>query len=442
MAVAIPYNPRPYQREIHEAMFKHRFCTVVMHRRAGKTVMVINHMLAQAGIGLKEKQGHLLYAYVAPYRNQAKTIAWEYLKHFTVNIPRVINESDLSVTLDDRATVRIFGADNAQALRGLRFDGIVLDEVADMKSEVWDEIVRPALADRNGWAIFIGTPKGVNLFSELYERGLHPDKNPGWYSVLRNVDETGALSQAEVEDLRAGMSDNAFRQEMLCDFAASNDNTLITLDMVHDAVERQYSVNDMAGIPVIMGVDVAREGGDATVFCWRQGLSCEPMEVHRGLSLMDTADRIAAHLKARPEIVHCCIDVGMGAGVIDRLRDLGYRRKVVEVPFGSKAVQASRFLNRRAEMWFSIREWLQSGGSLPNDSDLKSDLTGPTYSFDTAGRVVLEKKEDLKKRLNRSPDRADALCLTFAVPVRLNSLEDNWKSTKKAKTSYDVLEYA
>ena len=140
---------------------------IVAHRRLGKTVCVINHAIMKA---LMDTSGSGRYGYIAPYRSQAKSIAWDYVKHFTAPVPgRNVNETELTVDFPNGARIRLFGADNPDAMRGLYFDGVILDEVADMKPEVWGEIIRPALSDRNGWACFIGTPKGQNLFHELYE---------------------------------------------------------------------------------------------------------------------------------------------------------------------------------------------------------------------------------------------------------------------------------
>lgn len=419
--VSIPYCPRPYQAEIHEQLEKHRFAVIVMHRRAGKTVMVLNHMLRCA---LQSRRLSSLFAYIAPFRDQAKAIAWRYLQHFSAPVPgRKFNQTELSVAFPNGSAIRLFGADNADALRGLRFDGVVMDEVADMKPSVWMEVVRPALSDRNGWGIFIGTPRGQNLFFEMFQEASAVEAKGGqWCAIMRRVDETGALPAEEIASLQAEMSANAFRQEYLCDFSASADDVLIPIDLVTAAAARVYKPADVRGIPVVMGVDVARTGADATVFCFRQGLNCEPVEVFHGLDNMAVADRVAARLRDRPEVVHCCIDVGMGAGVIDRLRAMGFGRRVMEVPFGSAALDDNRYLNRRAEMWMAIRTWLEDGGALPNDPALKTDLAMPRYSFNTAGKVQLEKKEDIRKRLGRSPDRADALALTFAVPVRIGGM--------------------
>lgn len=406
--VTIPYKPRPYQARLHKELETHRFGVIVMHRRAGKTVLVTAHMLLSA---LATKRPSAMYGYVAPYRNQAKAIAWGLLKHFSAPLPGVqVNESELSITLHNGAVLRVFGADNADALRGLRFDGCVLDEVADMKPDVWQEVVRPALSDRQGWAVFIGTPKGVNLFSELYEQG---QREPGWFSAMLRVDETGALPPEEVEALKREMSDKSFRQEYLCDFTASSDDILITIDMVTEACQRIYTPEDVEGMPLVMGVDVARFGADSSVVCLRRGLICQPPHVFRNLDNMDLADAVADLVhRHQPDAVF--VDAGQGQGVIDRLRHIGV--DVVEVPFGGKARQP-RFNNRRSEMWYAVREWLQAGGFVPDDARLKAELTTPTYAFDPAGRICLERKEDIKERLGSSPDIADALALTFASPV-------------------------
>ena len=223
--IVIPYKPRYPQDEIHKALESRRFVVLVAHRRLGKTVCVINHLIKQALLCGKERG---IFGYVAPFRNQAKSIAWLYLKHFTAPLPgREINEVDLCITVPNAAgstsQIRIFGADNANSLRGLYFDGVCLDEVAQMDPEVWGEIIRPALADRMGFAVFIGTPKGMNLFHELYTHASTAmlEEGSDWCAALYKADETGVISPAELEALRKEISDEAFRQEFLCDFAAA-----------------------------------------------------------------------------------------------------------------------------------------------------------------------------------------------------------------------------
>lgn len=414
--VDIPYEPRYPQ--VHEALERTRFVALVAHRRFGKTVLSVNHLIKMALLCRRERGS---FAYVGPFRNQAKGVAWDYLKTYSAPVPGLrVNESELSIILPNGARLRVFGADNPDALRGLYFDGVVLDEVADMKPDVWEKIVRPALSDRRGWALFIGTPKGVNLFSELYFKALtlQAKGDPDWAALCFPVTETSALPPSEVEDARADMSESAFRQEYLCDFTASTDNALVTLDEADAAMRRRVEPEAVAAWPLLMGVDVARFGGDATVFFRRRGLLAYPPEVMRDLSNTEVAHRLmAAIAEYRPAYV--CIDQGQGTGVIDLVRELcrGRETAVIEVPFGSRATKPERFVNRRAEMWTAIRDWLRGGGALPDSEALRAELTAPTYDYDAAGRLRLEAKEEVKIRLKRSTDVADALALTFAIPA-------------------------
>ena len=415
-AIEIPYTPR--YPHVHEVLERTRFVVLVAHRRFGKTVLAVNHLLKAALLCRRERGS---FAYVGPFRNQAKAVAWDYLKAYAAPLPGIqINESELSIVLPGGARLRIFGADNPDALRGLYFDGIVLDEVADMKPDVWESIIQPALADRGGRALFIGTPKGVNLFSQLYFRAaeLQAAGDPDWAALSFPVTATNALPPAEVERLRREQSDNVFRQEFLCDFSASTDNVLITLDEVDAAMRRPADPEAVAAWPLVIGVDVARFGDDATVFFRRRGLTAFPPDILRKFSNVDVAHRLMACIEEyRPACV--CIDQGQGTGVIDLVRALVRNPEtvIVEVPFGSRALKPERFFNRRAEMWTSIRDWLRAGGRLPKNDALRAELSTPVYDYDAAGRLRLEAKDAIKERLRHSTDLADALALTFAVPV-------------------------
>ena len=360
-----------------------------------------------------DSSGNGRYGYVAPFRSQAKSIAWDYVKEFSAPVPgHVVNEGELTVDFPNGSRIRLFGADNPDAMRGLYFDGVVLDEVADMKPEVWGAILRPELADRNGWACFIGTPKGMNLFYELYTLGQN---TPQWASAMYRADETGIIPEQELVDAQAVMSANQYRQEFLCDFNASEDNVLITIDMVSKAAKKGLTEADIRGAVRVIGVDVARFGDDRSVICRREGLWCHDMRVVEKADNMTFAGIVAREIdEFRPDGVF--IDAGRGEGVIDRLRQLGYR--VMEINFGMKATDSAKYANKRSEMWDRIREWLEAGAAIPNNPDLKGELASPTYKFDAAGRLVLEPKEKMKERGLRSPDMADALALTFAFPLR------------------------
>jgi hypothetical protein len=378
----------------------------------GKTVLAVNQLIKRA---ITDGKLRAVYGYIAPFRSQAKSIAWEYLKHYTAPVPgREVNESELFVTLPNGAKIRLFGADNPDALRGHYFDGLILDEVAQMKREVWDEILQPALSDRKGWAVFIGTPKGVgNLFHDLY-LAAQKDASGGWSAMIYRVMDTAALDPAEVDRLHAEMSKNAFRQEYLCDFSASSDDTLITIDDVISAAQRNHAPSSYLSMPLVFGVDVARFGGDRSVVFPRRGLVAENPVILSGQDNVEVAQRIISlYHEHKPHSIF--VDAGQGQGVIDIIRRA--LPCVYEIPFGGQALEAAKFINRRSEMWFLMREWVRSGGQIPNIPDLVTELSAPTYSFNTTGKIQLEKKEQIKERVGRSPDLADALALTFAIPV-------------------------
>lgn len=415
--IVIPYRPRPIWRtSLHPALEKYRFSVLVCHRRFGKTVGAVNHMIKQ---GITNTHEAPRYAYLAPFLKQAKLIAWEYLKHYTSVIPGATpNESDLYVELPTLhsgwpgARFYIIGADHPDALRGGYWDGVVIDEYAQIKPSLWGEVIRPALSDREGWAVFIGTPKGQNQFYEMYQLA---QRESGWFSCLYRVDETNVLSKEEIEDMKKTMTEMEARQELYCDFSASSSDVVIPIDLVSAAAARELLEEQVAGQPVVLGVDVARFGDDRTVTTIRQGLWCREQRIFSGLDTMAVAERVIIAINEfRPAGIF--VDAGaMGAGVIDRLRQLRYY--VSEVNFGAAALDNNRYANIRAEMYFKTKEWLESGGAIPDDRKLKTELSTVEYKFNQAGKILLEPKDKLKERTGWSPDLADSLALTFARPV-------------------------
>lgn len=411
---------RAWQRECAKLSNGARFVVMALHRRAGKTEIALKKLLDSAVRNRLELPN---YFYVAPQLKQARAIAWARLKQMVeplrIHGAVAVSEVDSLVRFTHNgAVVRIYGADNPDSMRGVRLDGCVVDEVAQIKPAVWEEILRPALSDRAGWAWFIGTPKGVNLFSELF---FAAEGREGWARALYTVDDTDALLPSEVAAIRSEMSENAYAREYLCDFSAAGDDQLISLTDVEQAARRVLTADDIDGMPRVLGVDPARFGDDRSVIVSRQGLQVFAPQVFRGVDNMDLAARVAARMvEWQPDAVF--IDSGAGAGVIDRLRQLGH--EVIEVNFGGKPVTDVRFANRRAEMWMTLADQVRAGLAIPNDVALKVELATPTYSYDAQQRIIIESKDDIRKRLPGagSPDIADALALTFAYPVAQRSL--------------------
>lgn len=407
--IDLGFRPRPWQAEVFKAFL--RFTILVVHRRGGKTLLAIMKLIDAA---LRADRPLSRYAYIAPQLKQAKGIAWDYLKNYARKVPGTqVNESELWIKFANGAQIRLFGADNPDSFRGFYFDGVVLDEVAQMPLNLWGEILLPAIADRHGWALFIGTPHGMNLFSQIYFQAL---ANAEWFARAYDYTVTGALSPEEVERMRRDMTPNQFRQEMLCDFMASDDNTLIPLEDVIAASGRVVTPRQIEYAPRVVGVDVAWSGGDRCVVFRRQGLVAYEPLVEVGLPEKNFAARIAQVLTTfRADA--CFVDVtgGYGGEVCSRLRDAHFLP--IPVNFASKPSD-EKFLNLRAEMWFRMAEWVKEG-KIPDIPSLKAELCAPRYSNDNAAnKFQLESKDRVKERLGFSPDLADALALTWAAPVR------------------------
>lgn len=409
--IDLGYRPRPWQAACHQN--RRRFTVLALHRRAGKTELALAELIDKA---LRFDRELGLFFYVCPLLKQAKAVAWLRLKQRVAPLLLrglvEINESELWVRFTSNGTmIRVYGADSPDRMRGVRLDGVVLDEVAQMKPEVWDDILQPALSDRRGWALFIGTPKGVNLFSQLFFAAR--DK-PDWHAALYTVHDTDAIDPLEVRRLQAEMSEQSWRREYLCDFSAAGDEQLISLADVEESSRRHLRREQYDFAPVVLGVDPARFGDDRSVIATRQGLYCRPFRVYTKVDNMALAAYVAQAVEdTQADAVF--VDAGNGAGVIDKLRQMGF--DVTEVHFGGKPSRP-RFVNKRAEMWCELRDWLVAGGAIPNDVSLKQDLGAPTYKFDVQDRLQLESKDELKSRGLPSPDLGDALALTFAFPVR------------------------
>ncbi len=228
--ISTGYVARPLQQKLHSSLKRNN--VLVCHRRFGKSVFGVNHMIHK-GIGFMGVDpltgGPLLnprYAYLAPLYSQAKRVMWDYLKTYTSKIPGVtVNEADLRVdiprpSLQDTVRFTLLGADNPVSLKGIYLDGVILDEYAEMNPTAWREVIRPTLTDRLGWSLFIGTPKGQNSFYDLYERARSGD-DPNWFAAMFKASETGIISKEELEATRKEMTEEEYMQEFECSFTAA-----------------------------------------------------------------------------------------------------------------------------------------------------------------------------------------------------------------------------
>lgn len=217
----IDYEPRKDFLPFH--LRSQRFACIVMHRRAGKTVACVNELITRA---IYTKKQDARFAYIAPFRNQAKDLAWTYLKRYTTGIAEKVSESELSVTLrHNKARIRIYGADNPESFRGIYLDGVVIDEYGDMSPIIWGTILNPTLMDRKGWAVFIGTFKGRNHFWKTYERScgrlLEEGEDPeyfkkNWFNYKLPASQSKIYTEEEFAAMRAELSEEEYQQEYEC----------------------------------------------------------------------------------------------------------------------------------------------------------------------------------------------------------------------------------
>lgn len=214
--ISTGYVARKLQHHLHKSL--NRFNVIVCHRRFGKTIFSINHMIDRA---LRCQLPMPRFAYIAPTYGQAKRVVWDQLKHYTHNIPGIDpNEADLRVDIPgNKARIMLLSAENPASLKGIYLDGVILDEYAEMNPAAWSEVIRPTLSDRKGWANFIGTPKGQNSFYKLYEYA-RTGQDPEWYSALYRASETGIIDAGELASARRTMTEDEYEQEYECSFNA------------------------------------------------------------------------------------------------------------------------------------------------------------------------------------------------------------------------------
>lgn len=211
--IHLGYKPRLPQKEIHKAVKENRFVVAVAHRRMGKTVSAIVQLIHSA---LQNKQKNPRYAYIAPTYSQAKRVAWDYLVEYTRSLGGTANIAELRVDFLGKR-ISLYGSENGDSLRGQYFDGVVLDEIGDQDPKIWNEIIRPALADRKGFCLFIGTPKGNNHFREFKERAMVTE---GWKFLEFKASDTGILDPQELASAKNEMGEDKYKQEFECSFDA------------------------------------------------------------------------------------------------------------------------------------------------------------------------------------------------------------------------------
>lgn len=274
------------------------------------------------------------------------------------------------------------------------------------------------LATEHTWAKILQTGNPTHLTGPLY-RACHGDRHM-WYVIVITGDPDDPKRSPRIskdwarEQIASYGRDNPWVQvNVFGKFPPSAMNSVLGADEVMEAMHRNPPQESWSWSQRRMGIDVARFGDDRTVIFRRQGIMSWAPSVLRGMMTTEISGRVMLESRSwSPEMISVDDTGHWGHGVIDQLQTAGF--PAFGVQFHGRALN-SRYGNRRAEMWLEMAEWVRRGGCLPNDKELASELTIPTYSF-SEGRFMLESKDQIKSRCGRSPDLADALCLSFSVP--------------------------
>lgn len=351
----INYRPRKLVKSFHKR--KERFAVIVAHRRFGKTVAAINDLIRTA---LTTERSKVRVAYIAPYYRQAKAIAWDYLLEYTQDIEGVsYNVAELRADFPNGARFRLFGADNYDAMRGLYFDSVVLDEPADFPANAWPTVIRPSLADRKGKATFIGTPKGKNEFWEIYNNAQNNDK---WFCAMYKADETDILEKEELEEAKLTMGEDRFAQEFLCSFEAAIQGAYYAQEMkTAKEEERITSVPYDPAASVITSFDLGI--GDSTAIWFAQFVG---QEIH----LIDYYENSGVGLDHYAKVLHekgyhyeahilphdvKVKELGTGKSRLETLDNLGIRNIEIAPRLSvDDGIQASRSMLNKC--WFDAKK--------------------------------------------------------------------------------------
>ena len=333
-------------------------------------------------------------------------------------------------------SARTSRAEQPEALQGVHSEHVLL--VADEASGVPEKVFEAAAGSMSGThatTVLLGNPvRGSGFFYDTHHRLSNT-----WKTMRVSCHDSPRVSQAFIDDMAAryGEESNAFRIRVLGEFPLTDDDTVISLELVEAAVRRDVESNP--GAAILWGVDIARFGGDSNALAKRQAnVLLEPTRTWKGRDLMQTTGMIKAEWDAcevRDRPVEILVDsIGLGAGVVDRLRELGLPCRGVNV--SESPALGETYYNLRAELWFKARQWLSARDcSLPEDEELRASLVTPKYKFTSNGKIQVESKEEMKRRGLPSPDAADAFVLTLAsdaaIGVHGRDYASNWAKPLK-----------
>jgi len=353
--------------------------------------------------------------------NQLSQVLWAEIQKWARKMPKGL-QSQLEITsekivvkgVDSSAHARVSSRDRPESLQGFHHERLlfVIDECSGVDDIVF-EVAQGALSTAGSKILMVGNPTRSNgYFYEAFHKNAHR-----WHKMTVSCKDADYVSEDFIEDMKHqyGEDSSIFGVRVLGEFAKQNDDSLISKHLVDAAVGRDV---DPMTIAPIWGLDLARFGSDRTALAKRQGnVLLEPIKSWQGKDLMETVGLILAEYEATPFMDRpseiCCDSIGVGAGAVDRLLELGLPARGVNV--AESPALGTRYQRLRDELWFKCREWFEARDcQMPDQDELLHELTSLRFKILSSGKFKAEGKDEMKKRGLRSPDLADAFVLTFA----------------------------
>jgi phage terminase large subunit len=432
--VSTGYSPREGQALLHRQL--RRFSVLNLHRRWGKSLMCVNEVINS---GLRCENKNPFYAYIAQTYSSAERIIWQYLKDYTQHIPNVIyNESKLICTIPrpwkgDMVRIQLYGSERPDVLRGLYFDGIIFDEFAFSNPEAWDKVVRPALADRKGWALIISTPNGRNHFFDIYQFAEKKflEKDPNWFAATINAEDSGVLDKEELKLIRETIGEEAYQAEFMCSFSASVKGAYYKefLEKLRDKSQiREVPYNPT--LDTIVAFDLGMK--DSTVMWFAQQMRDEVRVIDYFEDVGKGLDFYAKVIRDKPYSVSELIlphdaevrELGTGKSRVEILRSLGFRCRVLKRTKVQDGISVVRSILPRC--WFDQKNTKRGVDCLEN------------YKKEWNEKLGTFNDHPLHDWASHGADGFRTLALGIEEPSSVQYKRQDYARYRQADNSYDI----
>ncbi len=379
----------------------------------------------------------------APTAHQLQDVLWRELRRLITRMDEdcraLFSVTSDRITLKDSAgmiVARTARPENPDALQGFHAPEIlfVIDEAAGVADVIF-EVARGALSTPSARVALTGNPTRLIGY---FHNAFHGARNTWARLVFSCLDSplVGPDYPQEIAE-EYGPESDVYRVRVLGEFPLQGANNLIPLELVDKAMSREAPPFMPVGVSRVFGVDPAWTGPDRSAVVCRDGLVARVVFTVRGADTSQLAEMVARRAEElRPDMIF--VDqTGIGAGVLDQIRRLGF--PVTGVPFAGRPIDANRFANKRAEIWWKMMEWLKEEAILEPNRELRDDLIAPDYLINAVGKIQLERKDEIRRRGHASPDLADALALTFAMPVQPRAAAT--AAVAATSTTYNLYEW-